>query len=45
MSEPRDRKRAVVGDTNLCQKCCLTLKDVQIPKTFLPESHCLSMCT
>lgn len=34
-------KQTVMGDTVLCQKYYLILKDVQLPKTSLPESHCM----
>lgn len=40
---PETGKNTVEGDTDLCQKCDLILKDVQLPNTTLPESHCLSM--
>lgn len=43
VSEPRDRKKTVEGDTELCQKCYLILKDVQLPKTPPPEGHYLSI--
>lgn len=41
----RQEKKTVMGDTDLCQKYYLILKDVQLPKTSLPENHCLRMGT